>query len=619
MNNIESTKNVLRKMCDEIKEHSIELNSMLDDFKIKHIDVSKALTSFEQQIKSAESKFTIAFVGTFKTGKSTIINSLLDLKGDARLSSEYDPDTAKSVRLIYADDDHNDGDAIVDFNGVYPEERLPWREAKKYTSQVMLDKADDLFREKASHISEVRYYINSPLLKLCNILDLPGTGTGGHSEHTDVTDEKILEADCFFWVVSTSDEPDLETVKNLEKIKHKLLPIINVWQKECEDIRSDISTEDTIATIQENYAAYLANADDPVVYYAGEIDNAQQKGEEIKPEWGKIQFTEKVESILQNIRSGDRAERIECNLISAIKSCHDALEKLENDPAIDKVRNTATTDKKENDKIAKWLDQCKVMAKGDVKNEANKTATEIVDILTQATENFIYSKMDGLDFKALFKGKKKYSDELIKEYQDNYIRLNDGWVQSLGNEFLDNVKTILNGIFIDFETDIEDSIQSQKLDSKILNSGKFTENIAASLQNDILSKFIPMLVEAVVGIVLLFIPGLNLIDSTYWIMSGLGSARRVADTDKLQLKAKTIAMQSRVQIRQQKYTIVEALKNIGIDITEQYYSKIKEELTAYGLAINEQIEKYNNLVNGIESFRNDLDMQESTIRELFSK
>lgn len=50
MNNIESTKNVLRKMCDEIKGHSIELNSMLDDFKIKHIDASKALTSFEKQI-----------------------------------------------------------------------------------------------------------------------------------------------------------------------------------------------------------------------------------------------------------------------------------------------------------------------------------------------------------------------------------------------------------------------------------------------------------------------------------------------------------------------------------------------------------------------------------------
>lgn len=618
MNNIESTKDVLRRMCDEIEKHSTELNELLDNFKIRHLNVSHTITSFKQQIKSVESKFTIAFVGTFKTGKSTIINSLLELKGDARLSSEYDPDTAKCVRLICADDNHRDGDAVVDFNGAYPEECLPWQEAKKYTSQVALDKADKMFREKASHISEVRYYISSPLLNLCNILDLPGTGTGGYSEHTDVTDEKILEADCFFWVVSTSDEPDLETVKNLEKIKHKLLPIINVWQKECEDISSSISPEDTIATIQEGYSAYLANADAPVVYYAGEIDNAQQKGEEIQPEWGKIQFTEKVESILQNIRSGDRARRIESNLISAIGVCRAALEVLENDPAIIKLCNDAKTGKKENVKIVGWLEKCKRVAEGDIKNEANKTASEIVEILAEATDRFIYSKMDGLDLKAMVRAKKKYGDELLKDYQDNYIRLHDGWVQSLGNDFQDNVRTILDGIFIDFETDTE-NIQSEKIDSKILDSGNFAENIASGLKKDMLEKFLPMLLETIGGIVLLFIPGLNMVDSAYWITSAHGNAKNVAKTDKLQRKAQNIALQSHTQIRQQKYTIVESLKTIGMQIMDRYYSKIKEELVKHGKVLDTQIEKYNNIVNSIATFKNDLDMQETAVKELFSK
>lgn len=617
MNNIESTKNVLRKMCDEIKEHSIEVNEMLDDFKIKHIDVSKALTSFEQQIKSAESKFTIAFVGTFKMGKSTIINSLLELKGDARLSGEYDPDTAKSVRLICADDEHKNGDAVVDFNGTYPEEKLSWSEAKKYTSHVALRKEDEMFKEKASHISEVRYYIDHPLLKLCNILDLPGTDYD--SNDTAVTDEKILEADCFFWVVSTSSEPSLSTVKNLEKIKHKLLPIINVWQKECDDIRSDITPEDVITAIQENYSAYLANADDPVIYYAGEIDNAQQKGEEVKPEWGKIQFTEKVESILRNIRDGDRAQRIKSNLIDAVRDCRAAIEKLENDPAIEKVRNAALTGKKENSKTMTRLNQCRGIAKSDVKNEANKTAADIIDILTNATDSFIYSKMDGLDFKALFKGKKRYGEELRKEYENNYIRLNDGWVQSLGNDFLDNVKTILEGIFIEFEEDIENGIQSENLDSNIIYSGNFTESIAENLQKDMLSKFIPVLLEAVVAVVLLFIPGLNILDSVYMIGSGIGSSKGITNMDKLQLKAKTIALQSRAQIRQQKYTIVDALKKMGADITEKYYSSVKEELIGQGLELDAQIEKYNSTVNAVAAFKNDLDTQESAIIEMFAK
>lgn len=616
VNNIESTIPAMRKMCDEIKAHSTKLNSMLGDFTIKPIDISKALTIFEQQIKSAESKFTIAFVGTFKTGKSTIINSLLDLKGEARLSSEYDPDTAKSIRLICADDDHKEGEAVVDFNGAYPEERLPWIEAKKYTSQVALNKADDMFKKKAEKISEVRYYIDNPLLKLCNILDLPGTGTGNHSDHTAVTDEKIFEADCFFWVISTSSEPDMETIKNLEKIKHKLLPIINVYQIECMGIKGVFSPEEIIDIIQENYAAYLANADNPVIYYAGEIDNAQQKDEEIRPEWGKEKFTEKVESILRNISSGDRAERIECNLLSAIESCRVELEKVKNDPAIDKVKNSIYTGKKDNDKTAKRLDQCRGMAKQDVKKEADKTTAEIIDILTQSTDSFIYSKMDGLDFKALVKGKKKYGDELLKDYQDNYIRLNSGWVQSLGNDFMDNVRTLLDGIFIDFEPDIEEA-ELSGLDSKALNIGNFAKNIAATLQKDMLEKFIPILLEVVAGIVLLAIPGLNILDSVYWIVSGLGSAKNLSKSDKLQQKAKTIALQSRAQIRQQKYPITEALKKIGAEVTERYYSTLKEWLAEQGLVIDAQIEKYNNLVNSIAVFNSDLDEQESTVRDLF--
>lgn len=621
MNDIESTKEVLKKMRDEIEEHGNTVNSKLDAFKIRHIDVSKAITNFEQQIKSAESKFTIAFVGTFKMGKSTTINSLLELKKDARLSSEYDPDTAKCIRLICADDDHKAGTAEVDFDGYFPTEKLSWKEAKKYTSQVALDKEDDMFREKADHIDEVRYYVDSPLLKLCNILDLPGTGAGGAagSQHTKVTRKKLLEADIVFWVVSTSAVPGNETVKNLQDIKHKLLPIINVWQKECDGIKSDISPEQIIAFIKENFSAYLANADDPVIYYAGEIDNAQQNGGDIKPEWGKKQFTDKVESILENINSGDRAAKMRVNLTSAVTECARTLEELKSDPALADFHKDAKTDKQKNDKLQRQLAECRRLAYGNVQQEAIKTAEEIIKILTNATEAFINSKMVGLDFKAVFKKKKEYGAELRREYRDNFIRIKDGWIENAAKDYTDNVKVILDGMFINFADDSAENIQGGTLDDNILDIGNFAENIAANLQQNMLSKLIPLLVQTVTGIVLLCIPGLNLLDSVYMIFAGFGGAKGLAQNDQLQQRAKAVILQSNAQIRMQKYTISEALKKNGKDITEQYYTGILNELKAHGEELNGQLEKYTDLMNSIEVFCGVLDAQNAEIEKLFSK
>ena len=133
MNNIESMVSTLQKMRGDIETYSKSLNASLRACNLKTIDTQPILKNIDAQIESAKSKFTIAFVGTFKTGKSTIINSLLELSGDERLSSEYDPDTAKCVRLIYKE--KGAPEAEVEFYDSYETEQLSWAEAKKYTSQ----------------------------------------------------------------------------------------------------------------------------------------------------------------------------------------------------------------------------------------------------------------------------------------------------------------------------------------------------------------------------------------------------------------------------------------------------------------------------------------------------
>ena len=68
----------------------------------------------------------------------------------------------------------------------------------------------------------------------------------------------------------------------------------------------------------EQYSAYFASAENPVIYYAKEIDLAQQQGRVLKEEWGKQQFTDKVTDILNNINSGDRMTRIKMQIETAL-------------------------------------------------------------------------------------------------------------------------------------------------------------------------------------------------------------------------------------------------------------------------------------------------------------
>ena len=74
MNNVETMKSTLESIKNQIIDSSEKLNSALVEVGINKEDFNNAILKIEKQVVSAENKFTIAFVGTFKTGKSTIIN-----------------------------------------------------------------------------------------------------------------------------------------------------------------------------------------------------------------------------------------------------------------------------------------------------------------------------------------------------------------------------------------------------------------------------------------------------------------------------------------------------------------------------------------------------------------
>ena len=93
---------IYQGIIEKYQKSEKEINQNLSDIDgfCGKVDFSSSLKIISQQINTSKNKFTIATVGEFKAGKSTTLNTILGLQGDARLSCEFLPDTAKAIRIM---------------------------------------------------------------------------------------------------------------------------------------------------------------------------------------------------------------------------------------------------------------------------------------------------------------------------------------------------------------------------------------------------------------------------------------------------------------------------------------------------------------------------------------
>ena len=600
MNNIETAIPFLEQLEKLLKDKKNLLDSELQTVGIKGVAIDKSIEQIHEQIVSANNRYTIAFVGTFKTGKSTIINSLLNLQGEERLSSEFDPDTAKCIRLMKKEHRQGYDAEIVYMDDKYQTERMSWTQAKRYTSQVALDN-DTSLREKASYIEEVRYYVDSPFLNVCNILDLPGTGTGGHSaDHDVVTDRKIMEADCIFWVVSTDAEPDKQTILNLEKFSTKMLPIINVWQKESENIFSVLQPEEIKEMLESQFSAYLASAEDPVIYYAGEIDLAQQEHRELKEEWGKSSFTDKVENLLANIQTSERMQRMKKNTTVALSYCEAVLNAVLEDKQFAVL---AETEKKESLDIRlarQKLENSKTKARSDIRNHVKKTGDEIVQRLIDASNAFIDNQMQGTNWNAISR-RKKYKEELKRDFERNYIRFDSGWLDDKMRLFSDDIVQILRGIYIDFSLEVDSVGENVKFSLADDSLSGFIGDMANTISKDLSEKMMAPMIALLSGTIMMLIPGSLILEAfSTLVASGISSIKNFSNDEKLISKKDNVKSSARSQILQQKCTIESKLSEEGYKVNASFYNNIEEKLNSRLNANQERIQRLQKLESDIK-------------------
>lgn len=617
MSQLETTIPFMKELHQLLSEKATKLNGELKALDVRGVDFDGALLRINQQIASAETKYTIAFVGTFKTGKSTIINSLLELKGEARLSSEFDPDTAKCIRIMKKPKGQRYDAEIIFVENAYPNEQISWQEAKKYTSQVAIDSAGGLLADKADKIEEVRYFVDNPILDICNILDLPGTGTGRYEKHNEVTNRKIMEADCVFWVVSTDNEPDMSSIDNLKKIRSKMLPIINVWQCEAEDIFAPISPDEMKEILLTQYEAYFASAEAPLCYYAREIDLAQQEGRELKEEWGKAAFSDKVQELLSNIQTGDRMKRIKDQLRTALDTCEAQLNAALEDEDLKSVKNTDQTEETEILRLKSKFEKARRLASGNIKNQAKTTAQDILGVFSDASDAFIDIQMQGMNFMSLF-SKRRIEEKLKRDFEDNYVRLKSGWLDKTAQQYVDDINDILKGIYIDMAFDLEkmsDSSTTMSIQGSSLSG--FIDDMAGLIKKDMVAKITPTIVAMIATGILMFIPGGLVIESIAGVvLGGFNAAKNLPNDDKLRQKATMIKTAAKVQIRQQKAEMVMRLIEEGTKLNALYMQQIEEVLKQRASDNQRKMTQLVHLENNIKEMLDFVGTQKDALEKL---
>ena len=216
------------------------------DLRVDRHELNARAASIAELIRAATRPFTLAVIGEFKVGKSTLLNALLGLSEADALSAQDDPDTARSIVLRHRHD--GDPEARLRFVDGTTEDATRVR-ARQLSSQVHLTAhpEDVAF---AAKVVEIEMLFASAVLDRVLLNDLPGTGSRHGKAHDDIAHQRAREADAVLWVVGM-DEPSADARDDLERLARagrKVIPILNVWWDPASGVPRQDERADAVAS-----------------------------------------------------------------------------------------------------------------------------------------------------------------------------------------------------------------------------------------------------------------------------------------------------------------------------------------------------------------------------------
>lgn len=597
---MQATKRDLLELFKDLKNEYETCGKEINDYvkQLNRKDVGKInfvndIRIIDQQIKNAQDKFTIATIGEFKAGKSTTLNTLLNLRGDKGLSCQFQPDTAKAIRILQKPDDQEYEAEIVFYEeSGLPSEYMTWSEAKKYTSQVELDENPSLKR-KAEQIDEVRYYVNADILEKCNFLDLPGTGFA--SKHNQVTQKKINECDAVFWIMSNTEEVNNETIKNLQMIKHKIIPIINVWYNSDDgEETGDFTFEEMKDNLLENYKAYLGS-NEILKYCAKAIDIALDAiadnedpedafEDNIDDTWGYNAMKECLHDLIYGEGVDleyEKKSRMIGNVVDACSAMNQKI--LGITDAVGEIKKEIEENNEKNLSIKRKIGEAYAENRLEIKEIAGSVVDEILGQVTEASELFIDDKMSTAKIMVALKSithKDKLADDYRSEFIEKYLEIQDdksSWLQAKTNGYIEDLNTVFTSSYIkaglDMKEDIDLSTDNIKLDLKFFDS--IGQQMQISFERQIKDN-LPSLVSGV----LLAIPGNTLADAMMLLASLVGKkmGKNEGGNNTLEKRVVQAKRRAKLSISFQRAKLTDVYKRLGSKYNEAYKKELEKIL-----------------------------------------
>ncbi|WP_294413612.1 dynamin family protein [uncultured Ruminococcus sp.] len=211
--------------------------------------------------KLRSGKFEISVFGTFSTGKSTLLNAMMQFTDEILVIDEL-PCTAAVTSLQSPPSPELNNKAEVIFNDETREPlTIPISEIKEYSAKKR-ENGDITDTTVEDEVKEVKVYVDSPLLQNgIQIIDTPGLNST-YSKHTDITMGILKHSDACLFLFSfeqAGTDKELKFMDLLSANLNKAFLVLNqidikfneidpdsAINSLCEDLKNKLSSQGVV-------------------------------------------------------------------------------------------------------------------------------------------------------------------------------------------------------------------------------------------------------------------------------------------------------------------------------------------------------------------------------------
>ncbi|MCH7399204.1 dynamin family protein [Belliella sp. DSM 107340] len=280
----------LQEIENYLHRTELVLSSKVSDEKIKEIQntylqIHDKRISLEAKVKDANLgniNLQIGVVGSFSTGKSSFLNSLI---GEDLLGTDLMPTTAKITKLIY-------GKRLRLFK-VFKDEQIDeitLPEYKEYSVHGSIENQNSSEIKKT--LSDIKYFkVEYPsfFLERFTLIDTPGFSSTS-KEDDELTKSMIPELDVLLWLFDankTGDADEMELINDLGK-DTKIIAIINKI-----DLKPPSAREKILLDLKSRYPF-----EEVFLYSSKKVFESTKGQKKIRETWSSL-----IEEILSNQES----------------------------------------------------------------------------------------------------------------------------------------------------------------------------------------------------------------------------------------------------------------------------------------------------------------------------